>query len=80
MAQVYLADQGTDLRTMQDLATGVSEHVGPDPAELRLLASKPHDVVDGLASKSPCCVREHRWLSLTLYISSVGRHRRLCKE
>ena len=23
MAQVYLADQGTDLRTMQDLATGL---------------------------------------------------------
>ena len=33
------------------VATGVSEHVGPDPSKLPLLAGHTHNVVDGLASK-----------------------------
>ena len=33
------------------IAAGIAEHVGPDFAELRLLASHAHDVVDGLASE-----------------------------
>ena len=29
----------------------MAEHVGPDSAELRLLASHAHDVIDGLAGE-----------------------------
>jgi hypothetical protein len=37
------------------ITAGMAEHVRPDPAELSLLASDPHDIVDGLAGG-----REHR--------------------
>ena len=33
------------------VATGVSEHVGPHPSKLRLIAGHTHDVVDSLASE-----------------------------
>jgi len=35
----------------QIVAAGLPQHVRPDPTELRPLAGKRHDVVDGLASE-----------------------------
>jgi hypothetical protein len=51
MAEVVL--HGSQIRTLvgKVIAAGVPQHVWPNSAELRCLASNPHDVVHGLAGQ-----------------------------
>ena len=52
MAQVVLHGAQIGALVGQVVATGMAEHMWRDPVELRLLAGKAHDVVDGLAGLS----------------------------
>ena len=51
MAQVVLHCAPIGALVGQVVATGMAEHMWRDPVELRLLAGKAHDVVDGLAGE-----------------------------
>ena len=51
MAKVVLHGAQIGALVGEVVATGVAEHMWRDPGELRLLAGKTHDVVDGMAGE-----------------------------
>ena len=51
MAEIVLHRAQIHALVGQVIAAGVAQHVGPDTAELRLLAGQAQHVVDGLAGQ-----------------------------
>ena len=72
VAEVVLHGSEVGALVGKVIAAGMAEHVGPDPAELRLLAGHAHDVVDGLASEL-CAALGHEQPG---QVVSMGRHRK----